>query len=1080
MQNNKGKLLNVISSDLEVLELSVYSIFFISNPFTIPTIMVILVLLFGTTGLIGIAISILHTPLVFFLSKLMVKIKLKASKIGDNRIKMIQNLIEGIKIVKLYAWEIPLIKKIEEVRISEIAMLKKSVYFGALLNLLSAAGGNLIIFSCLSIHVYLDNTLSAGRVFMLISLYQQAHWSITYISNTGVNVVFAFNGILKRAAQIMMLPDKAVQEEKSSDLKLSLEKVCFSWKLKEDSNEFEDLNNSATGLIRSRTVYRDAVRDLTFNLHPEQLLMVVGPVGCGKSSFFMGLLHEITCTSGTIHVPQASYCSEEPWLISDSIKENILMGRTLDPDRYSAVLNACDLAHDLSLLKHNDETIVGDKGLTLSGGQRARVNLARAIYAQADIYLLDDPLSAVDGKVANTLFEHAIKGFLKSKIVILATHQIQFLPLAEKILVLDHGEQIFFGSYAEMKDNEEVQEIIGEFKFQDEKKTKSEKGIEEVREIYAKQLQNEEVSSEGSVGMKVFWRYTMQAFKSKWAVAGIAGCMGISQGCQLFTMYWPSYWSKQDDQGARMYIDIYGILLVLTYFTCFLRTFPCMAGYINGNIALHNKAMSGLCFAPSEYFDRNQTGWLLNRFSKDVSMIDGPLQHYVFESISNTFTVIGYICIIVIIMPYTIIVIPIMVAFWYGIFKYIAPIIIQLRKIELVSRGPLLSTVTSMYSGLGTMRSLDLNQYFLSKCENLCTLHLRSYITFHIIIRFVQLYFEFVSILIQILNVILILALKDVTDPGLAAFSLSTSLSILNLTSLWFKALLEINSSLASTQRLQELSDLMPEGVLKEDEEFLISEGRIEFNQVSMRYRPELDLVLKNLSFEVPSQAKVGIVGRTGSGKSSVLQVLFRLSNIETGRVLIDGQDYMKAGLHQLRGQMSVIPQSTVLFSGTIRHNLDPLGLYSDIQIVNAIEQVKLKNYIFDQDFGLNTEISSHGISFSAGQKQLLCVARAILRGNKIVMMDEATANVDNETDRFIQNSIRTIFDKCTVLVIAHRLRTIITSDIIIVIEDGQCRECGSPSDLTRNQSSLFSSMIQSAGPEEREHLSSLIPKPKP
>jgi ATP-binding cassette subfamily C (CFTR/MRP) protein 4 len=1076
-QNTKGKLLNVISSDLEILELSVYSFFFFCIPFTIPAIMIILTLLFGKIALLGIAISILHTPVVFILGKLMVKIKLKASKIADKRIKMIQNLIEGIKIVKLYAWELPLLGKISLIREDEIKMLKKSVFYGALLNVLSAAGNNLMIFAALSIHVYLGNDLSPGKVFMLVSLYHQAHWGITYISNTGVNIVFAFNGILKRTSQLLLLPEKYKFSNISHNSSfISLKNVSFSWKLKEEKNDSEDLNSSKIGLIRSKTVQRDAIRDVSIQVNPGQLLMVVGPVGCGKTSLLMGLLDEITLTSGEyLSSRSQSFAGEDPWLVSGSIKENILMGQEMIPERYAMVLSVCDLDQDLALFSHQDETLVGDKGLTLSGGQRARVSLARAVYAQADVYILDDPLSAVDSKVANRLFERCIRGWLKDKIVILATHQIQFLSQTHLAIVLDHGEQVFFGTYEQIKENQEVKEILGNFKFpeREQENTLQEKVIDRENTVKLEKMQ--ENTTQDTAGFKTFWKYSFQAFGSIWMVLVVLMFMAIAHACQLFTIYWPSYWSKQQDQGNSKYLEIYGILLILTYFTSFLKTFPFMLKFISGNIGLHNQALKGLCFAPSNFFDKNQTGWLLNRFSKDVSMVDGPLQHYIFESINNTLTVAGYILIIIIVMPYTVIVVPIMSLTWYFLFKKIGPLIVQLRKLELVSRGPLLSAITSVYEGLPTVRCLSLERFFLDQCKKLSNLHQRSYITFHIILRFVQLYFEFVSIVIQAINVILIISLKETTDPGLAAFSLSTSISILNLTSLWFKAILEISTSLSSTQRLHEFSDLMPEGIMEEPSEFRITEGKIEFQEVSMRYRPELDRVLNNLTFEIPPKSKVGIVGRTGSGKSSILQVLFRLTSPECGTIKIDGVDYLKAGLHQLRRQMSVIPQSAVLFSGTVRHNLDPFEYHSDLEILEALDKVKLKRYILEQDFALNTEISSNGISFSAGQRQMLCVARAILRGNKIVMMDEATANVDNETDKFIQSSIKSLFDDCTVIVIAHRLRTIIGSDVVLVVDKGTCVEIGSPKDLGNKQSSAFYQMIENTGKEESGFLRNLI-----
>lgn len=1074
-ENTKGKILNVMSSDLEILELSVYCIYFLCVPFTVITNLLIIIFFFGVTGLIGIGVSILHAPIVILLGKIMIKIRLRANKIGDKRIKMIQNLIEGIKIMKLYAWEIPLLQKIKNVRVSEIKRLKKVMFINGFLNIIAYAGNNLLIFVTLVVHVRLGHSLDPGKVFMLISLYYTTHFHIAYISTTGASILFAFIGIMKRIGQILLLPEtEIVYESPIEGLSISLAKGAFTWKNTKQKNYLEDLNNSTTGLVRSKTVLRDCLRDLSFNLTTKELLMVVGPVGCGKSSLFLGLLGEIYITEGSLARSSAvAYASEEPWLVTGSIKDNILMGRPLNQERYNSVLSACDLYKDLEIFKNSDETLVADKGLTLSGGQRARINLARALYTEADLYFLDDPLSAVDAKVANHLFENCIKGFLKDKAIVLATHQIQFLPQSDKILVLDHGEQIFIGTYNEMKENGEVKEVLGDFIFGESDNIKKQRKMSmKENEIGEKLIEDVEEVNEQSISFKVYWKYTIQGFKSIWIIIAVLAVMGAHQAVHMYTLYWPSYWSKQSDQDSPYYINGYAVLLVLSYLGCCLRVFPCMIGFINGNVGIHNNALTGLVLAPSLFFDKNQTGWLLNRFSKDVGVIDGPLQHYIFESVSNNLSVIGYIITIIVIIPYNIIILPFMAFGWFLLLKFVAPIIVKLRKLELIGRGPILATTTSALDGLACLRCLSLQSLFINRAYSQSNIHQKSYLTFHVFMRFVQLYAEFISNLLLIMNAILIISIKSFISTELAAFSLSTSLSLLGLTSLWFKSIVELSTNMSSAQRLQDFSELLPEGTLNEEEvEFSITEGSIEFNKISMRYRSNLDLVLNNLSFRLPGKSKIGIVGRTGSGKSSILQVLFRLVNPESGQVIIDGQDYMNAGLHQLRKQMSVIPQSAILFLGTVRDNLDPFQLHSDPKLFDVLDKVKLKNYILDQDHGLKTELSSVGVNFSAGQKQLLCLARAILRGNKIVMMDEATANVDNETDRFIQQSVRTLFNDCTVLIIAHRLRTIINSDKIIVLDKGTCAEFDSPTNLAKKPESLFAQMIENTGLEESQYL---------
>ena len=353
--------------------------------------------------------------------------------------------------------------------------------------------------------------------------------------------------------------------------------------------------------------------------------------------------------------------------------------------------------------------------------------------------------------------------------------------------------------------------------------------------------------------------------------------------------------------------------------------------------------------------------------------------------------------------------------------------------------------------------------------------HFRAYVTFQTLMRFNQFYADLGTTLIVILNVSIILATRGYVDPALAAFSLSSTSSMLGLSSLWVKCVLELGTNMSSAQRLLEYSDIDPESGYILSENFELKRGEIKFENVFMRYRPTFPYSLQGLTFSIQPGHKVGIIGRTGAGKSSILQVLFRLVNPEKGTVYLDGVDYMKIGLQNLRKQLSVIPQTPVLFAASIRDNLDPFKLSTDEELIQALEEVQLKDIILEYENGLYTEVRGDGITLSAGQKQLLCLARVVIRKNKIIMMDEATANVDNETDRIIQETIKNKFENCTLLVIAHRIRTIIQSDKIIVVDSGKCKEYGTPFELYNIEDSLFRNMIYHTGPEESEYLVNCI-----
>jgi ATP-binding cassette subfamily C (CFTR/MRP) protein 4 len=549
----------------------------------------------------------------------------------------------------------------------------------------------------------------------------------------------------------------------------------------------------------------------------------------------------------------------------------------------------------------------------------------------------------------------------------------------------------------------------------------------------------------------------------------------LSQTLYQASIYWISYWSKQSDQKSSFYIEVMGVLVAMTYVAVFFRVYSLINGIFSSTLYLHNSALQSVALTNSEFYDKNPTGRIINRFSKDIGSTDGPLQLYIYESISTSAIIVSNIIVAIVIVPYNLIIIPIWVLIIGLLLKFVSPAIIQLRKIELTSRGPIISTMSSCLNGLPTIRCLNLQSKFLSDFEKYIDIHYRSYLTFQTFLRFNTAYCDLSSGLIAILNVIIIVGTKGLIQPSLAAYSLASCGGLMGITAMWSKNLLEVGSCMSTAQRLMEYADLEPEGEFECGEKFIIEKGDVKFDRIFMRYRLNLPFTLTGLSFHIRGGQKVGIIGRTGAGKSSVLQVLFRLVNPESGNIYLDGYDYMKLGLHDLRLQMSVIPQSAVLFSASIRDNLDPFHKYSDDEILQALEDVGLKNTILEYDEGLLVEVKNEVLSLSAGQKQLLCLARAILRKNKIIMMDEATANVDNETDRIMQETVKGKFEGCTMMIIAHRIRTIVESDRIIVMDKGMCVEFGKPKELFMEDNSLFRQMVMHTGPEESTFLAEKI-----
>ena len=1065
-QSTRGKMLNIISNDMEQLELAVFTASLWGVPLVILGSALTLWYTFGPVGLVGIGISFLHLPIIAILGKRALKFKAEANIIGDKRIKMIENLIAGIKIMKLYAWEFPILNTIYAKRQEEIGKLLRSTNLIGLSQLLGTAGMAVSICVAFLLQVSLGYTLTPGIAFLAILIFAAVHFNIVYLTVVGLSTILNFVAIMNRTGDILTLKEYSNQStESKSSHSVSFTKASFSWR--------DEIKQDPKDTNQSLALPKVSLSQLSLHISPGELVIVVGSVGSGKSSLLMGILGELNLSSGEYSVQGTlAFASEEPWIVAGSIKENILMGRPYQAGLYAQTLNSCSLVKDLELLKDGEDTLVGDRGITLSGGQKSRISLARAVYSKADIVLLDDPLSAVDAEVANYIFQQCIKEQLAGQTVILATHQVQFLAQADKILVLDSGSISFYGSYEQLNQIDEMKKRLGDFAFSKDniydKEDLITKDCNVNNEVSA--VEETEVVNEG-VKAGSYIRYAKFGFKNV-GILVIVILFNVFAQCVLQAQfYWASYWSSRSDQNAYYLRSVMGYLLLIGYFAIALRIFSFINLLLRSNIQLHNTALESVVKSPVVFFDSNPTGRILSRFSKDLGVADGPLQFSLFELVASTIIIFANVAVTFVVNPYTLILVPVVALMLGLLYSYVSLLINQLRGIELLARGPLLSSLNSAINGLPTLRCLNLQGKFRKDVKKQASHHHRAYLTLNTVVRFLQFYVEIIMSLIVFLNLSIIVAAKGFIDPALAAYSIATLAMVFGFVSNWNKYLLDTSTSMASVQRLLDYADLPSEGCLATAENFQIARGEIQFKDVCMRYRPNLPHSLSRLNLTIKAGHKVGIVGRTGAGKSSILQVLFRLVNPESGTILIDGHDYLGMGLHDLRKQMSVIPQSAILFTTTVRENLDPFLLHTDQELIDLLEEFKLKDAIFEHAQGLDAELNGEGISFSAGQKQLLCLARAVLRRNKIIMMDEATANVDNETDRIIQETVKEKFKGCTLLVIAHRMRTIIESNEIIVMDKGECREYDSPSELFKNENSLFRNLIQQSGLKESEHL---------
>ena len=1072
-----GKFSSLISSDLEFFEgLSIMS-FFLSTPLFLSAAAILLWFNLGISGIIGLTITIFHLPLIVIFGRLSGKYRFASAAIGDSRMKMITNLIEGMRVVKLYGWEHPYLDSLFSKRNQEISQIKKKGLISCISRSINLGSMGLVLFSTFSIYISLGNELNAAIAYSSIAVLMLCTSVINFIGGQGITVMFLMVTSLKRFTQALLLEERPKVDYKTClHHSIKVKNCSFSWKKKL-------IVDTEQGLVNENPEYW-TLDHINFSSKPGKLIIVIGSVGSGKTALFMGLLKEICMLDGSIaRKGKFAFAGEDPWIVSGTIRENILMGLDYDEEWYNKVINSCSLARDLDLFnEYRDQTMIGDRGITLSGGQKARVSLARAVYSNRDIYLLDDPLSAVDPEVCNELFALCIKGILAEKTVILATHQVHFVSQADKILILEDGKQVFFGSYDQLQTSDFVTflgTIIQAKKKRNHSKTKANEEIPEATKMAIKDIKSilEEERAKGTVPLRTYWNYLMLGYKNWFFFLLMILIQIFAQVSYLSVIFWIGYWSDANNQKDPYYMKGMAVLVVILYIITFLRQYSLQFPLINSSRNLHNSALSGIAFTKSVFFDKNPTGRLINRFAKDVTQMDETLILNLSESIITTALVLGNFIVIIIIAPYVIIVLGALVLYFYFLFRYFARPNKDLKRLELTSKSPILTILNNSIHGLPTIRCLDLQEKFIRDMEEGVKLNLQTYISFQISLRGLQLYLEMGPNLLNVINIIILVLLKSSIQPGLAGLSISLGVTMMGFVGYLFRNLIETDNYMASPQRLFEYQQLEPEGKLIESGDFKIVYGKIEVKGLFMRYRENYDYALKNLSFVVQGGSKTGIVGRTGAGKSSIMQVLFRLVSPEKGSIYIDGQDLMKAGLHEIRKQISAIPQSATLFIASLRDNLDPFHDHSDKEITRVLNKVRLGILLSELPEGLDSQINSKGLSLSAGQKQLVCLARAILRKNKIVMIDEATANVDSETDEFIQLQLNRKFRRSTLLIIAHRLRTVIESDWIIVMDQGCTKEEGSPKNLVKNEDSVFLQMIMHSGPEESQYLLSKIIK---
>jgi len=1239
-QTTVGQMVNLLSNDVNRFDVALnYIQYLVIAP--LQAIIAVSVLSYLYLGFYstaaGSALLLLYVPFQSLMGRWFGRLRQATATRTDERIRLMNEIIPAMRVIKMYTWEDPFAKLVELARANEVRLIRYTSVLRGINMALFFVSSKIILFICFITYVLLGYTLEAEIVFVSITLFNAVRLFMTLFFPYGVAQLAETLISCSRLQEFLLLPQQEpshrvdrgdpngprykrdeiqvecldisanwtiinkttptmldqhepaeqeapkvqlLSDSSRNDLSKSTRRLSSSHNFKMNSSKnslFASTANvhlasshkraynilGADGLGTNQTAI-SALRNISYTVKAGELMIIVGRVGSGKSSVLMSILGELPLASGRMKIRgKLSYSAQEPWIFAGSVRDNVLFGKPYDEKRYKEVLHVCSLDKDIKLFPQGDETVVGERGVSLSGGQRARINLARAIYYDADIYLLDDPLSAVDTVVAKHIFNECICGYLKDKAVLLATHQTQFLRKDTKILYLRDGRQMscknfsdnkdlqmFIGSNWEKSDSESTQSGAKHTQRRKEQRSRtasrlstSGAGIGQPTEVGASKLdehegekiidhpipgssgssttaEDEGLQSDGgsspkeeeeansdepqgekivgeapikqqsesmandSVGCAIYWHY----IKSCTApilifIIGLSnlGTQALFNGSD----FWLSYWTDTEQRKAlnngsmdyepvtltdeltlQQNALVYTILIASLFGLTLVRTTCFFVACMRSSITLHNRLFRSVLRAPIKFFDYNPIGILLNRVSRDMGIVDDLLPPTAFDTIEIFINVLGILLTVAVIYPINVLPAVVLCSTVAIVRLLYIRTVRSIKTIEGVTRSPVFSHLAASLNGLATIRAFGVEPEFEQKFDQYQDIHSSAWFLFVAASRWLGCSLDWISLgYIAVITLVMTLTVGSTTGSQIG-LAISSALALSGSFQWGVRQSTEMESQMTSVARIKEYSEL-PEEPARVSSNPPAAEwperGEIEFDQVNLRYFENEEPVLKRLTFKIGAGERIGIVGRTGAGKSSIIAVLFRLTEPE-GCIKIDGIDTKSIGLHELRKKLSIIPQEPILFNGPIRRNLDPFGEYTDSDMWRALKQVKLDEVVRGLPGALDAELKEGGSNFSVGERQLICLARAVLRQNRIIVMDEATANVDPDTDKFIQRTVSDSFTDCTRLTIAHRLNTIMDSDRVLVMDAGQVKEFDVPHLLLKREGGLFASMVKNTG----------------
>ncbi|XP_023713114.1 multidrug resistance-associated protein 5 isoform X5 [Cryptotermes secundus] len=1103
-----GGLINLFSSDGQrVFDMVLFGPMIVGGPVVTVLGVFYILWLLGPWALLGMTTFLLFYPAQYGLSRLMGYLRGKTVTVSDQRVRLITEILSSIKFVKMYAWEKCFAKAILQVRKKEHDYLQKTAYCQSLS--ISMAPTVPVISAIITFlaHVGAGNSLTAAQAILLLEdIVPYITRPIDRTQAICISVgTFSWDSVAVRRSSA------ATEKSDVSALGAMSGRTTATDQEKEKLNPYESSEHQSANVLTN----------ISFQVAKGQLIGVCGQVGSGKTALLLAALGQLHLSSGRVmRDGSCAYVSQEPWILNASLRNNILFGESFDSKRYYETIYRCSLSQDINMLPGGDETEIGERGINLSGGQKQRVALARALYANRDIYLLDDPLSAVDARVGAHIFNRCILQALKHKTVILVTHHVQYLKHCNQVYMMKDGRVCDHGTHEELMDREqdyavmvkthssetgdqsqcvleEEHLLVGDGESFDpghdaadreknRRVSSSSQGSEKLDPRGAEQLTVPEMIQKGSIRFDTYQRYISAAGGYYMALLACL-CFLLNVGSTAFSSWWLASWIRAGGGNATVFVNnqtmpshnindnpdfpmyqlVYAVTIPVILGTSLLRGLTFTKVTLRASSYLHNKLFKKMMHSPMHFFETTPTGRMQNIFSRDMDEVDVWLPITVESIMQNMWIILFAILFVCLAFPWFIIPLLVLAAIYYVISKVFRVSVRDLKRLENVSRSPIISWVGTTVQGLSTIHAFGKQSDFMARFmkmfdENTTCLYLCC-----IAMRWLAVRIDTLAVATMCITAFLTVVLHGQVPPALAGLALAYAAHISGVFQYTTRLVSETEVRFISVERInsyiRSLEHEGQQGVVSKPSSEWPSEGGIRFQNVTLRYRKGLPDVLKGVSFSINPRERLGIVGRTGSGKSSLVVALLRLVELSSGKIKIDGLDIADINLEQLRTSVSVIPQEPVLFDGTIRFNLDPFESCSDEAIWEALEKTKLRDRISSISGQLQACVGQGGESLSVGERQLLCLARALLRNTKIVVLDEATASVDPETEAAVQTAVRTEFKHCTVLTIAHRLSTVTSCDRVLVMRGGQVLEWDNPANLLSDSSSEFSKMLSVA-----------------